>query len=78
MNESKGDAGRNDYRQKTRSQNDGRRGTRHAYRVSDACSELGIGKTTLYDLAKRGEIKLIKIASRTLVPGSEIERLTNV
>ena len=51
---------------------------RHAYRVKDACYQLGIAKTSLYELAKKGELKFIKIAGRTMVPRSEIERLTRV
>jgi hypothetical protein len=36
-----------------------------------------IGRTSLYELVKSGELKLIKIAGRTLVPRSELERLTS-
>ena len=50
---------------------------RFAYPVNDACHALGIRRTSLYELAKTGELKLIKIAGRTLVPRSEIERLTS-
>ena len=39
---------------------------------------MGIGRTSLYELAKAGQLTLIKIAGRTLVPRSEIERLTRV
>lgn len=49
-----------------------------AYRVDEACHALGIGRTSLYELVKSGELKLIKIAGRTLVPHSELERLTRV
>jgi excisionase family DNA binding protein len=49
-----------------------------AYRIDEACHVLGIGRTSLYELVKTGELKLIKIAGRTLVPRSELERLTNV
>jgi predicted site-specific integrase-resolvase len=51
---------------------------RFAFPVNDACHALGIKRTLLYELAKTGQIKLIKIAGRTLVPRAEIERLTNV
>jgi excisionase family DNA binding protein len=51
---------------------------RFAYRVSDACVALGIGRTSFYELVKSGQLKLIKIAGRTLVPRSELERLTRV
>ena len=47
-----------------------------AYRINEACQCLGIGRTSLYELVKSGELKLIRIAGRTLVPRSEIERLT--
>lgn len=51
---------------------------RFAYRVDEACRALGIGRTSLYALVNAGELRLIKIAGRTLVPRSELERLTRV
>ena len=51
---------------------------RFAYPVNDACHALGIKRTLLYALAKTGQLKLIRIAGRTLIPRSEIERLTRV
>ena len=48
---------------------------RLAYRVPDACTALGIGRTSLYELVKAGKIRLVKIAGRTLVPRSELDRL---
>ena len=51
---------------------------KHAFRVDEACYALGIGRTSLYELVKLGELKLIKVAGRTLVPLSEIERLTSI
>lgn len=51
---------------------------RSAYPVDEGCHKLGIGRTSLYAMAQAGQIKLIKIAGRTLVPHSEIERLTRV
>jgi excisionase family DNA binding protein len=51
---------------------------KRAYRIDEACHCLGIGRTSLYALVKSGELKLIKIAGRSLVPASEIERLTSV
>lgn len=50
---------------------------RFAYPINDACHVLGIKRTSLYELAKLGQLRLIKIAGRTLVPRSEIERLTS-
>ena len=49
-----------------------------AYRVDEACDALGIGRTSLYGLVKSGELKLIRIAGRSLVPRSELERLTRI
>ena len=51
---------------------------RFAYPVNEACHALGIGRTSLYELVKSGELKLIRIAGRTLVPRSELERLTRI
>jgi excisionase family DNA binding protein len=51
---------------------------KRAYRIDEACHCLGIGRTSLYSLVKAGELRLIKIAGRSLVPYSEIERLTIV
>lgn len=49
---------------------------RSAYPVLEGAYRLGIGRTSVYEMAKAGQIKLIKIAGRTLIPASEIERLT--
>jgi excisionase family DNA binding protein len=51
---------------------------RMAYSINDACRLLSIGRTSLYELVKAGELTLIRIAGRSLVPRSEIERLTSV
>jgi excisionase family DNA binding protein len=52
--------------------------SRRAYPVNEACYRLGIKRTLLYKLAKQNKISLIKIAGRTLVPDTEIERLVSV
>ena len=49
---------------------------RFAYSVDEACRQLSIGRTSLYEMAKRKQLRLIKIAGRTLVPRSELDRLT--
>jgi excisionase family DNA binding protein len=48
-----------------------------AYRVKDACTILGISKSSLYRLAKNGKIKLVRIGGRTLLPDFEVDRLTS-
>ena len=50
-------------------------GGRLAYRIDEACRALGIGRTSLYALAASGQLRLVKIAGRTLVPESELRRL---
>lgn len=46
-----------------------------AYRINDACSALGIGRTSFYRLVTDGKFRTITIAGRVLVPRSEIDRL---
>jgi predicted DNA-binding transcriptional regulator AlpA len=46
-----------------------------ALRIPAACSTWGMGKSLLYQLAREGRIRLVRIAGRTVVPASEIERL---
>ena len=43
-----------------------------AHRIPEACSRLGIGRSSLYALIKSGEIRTIKIGSRTLIPEAEL------
>jgi len=47
------------------------RNDRINWRVDDFCLAHGIGRTLFYEEVKRGEIKIIKIGKRTLVPDSE-------
>jgi len=51
---------------------------RVAWRVNEAAYRMGISRGTIYELAKKGELRLVKIAGRTLVPDSEIVRLTTL
>jgi predicted site-specific integrase-resolvase len=46
-------------------------------RVADACLALGISRATLYKLSLPGKVKLVKIAGRTVVPETEIDRLAS-
>jgi len=41
------------------------------WRVRDFCDAHGIGRTTLYEEIKRGELSVIKIGKRTLI--SDVE-----
>jgi excisionase family DNA binding protein len=43
--------------------------------IAEACSMLGIGKTTLYVVMAAGKLDRCKIGRRTLVTVASIERL---
>ncbi len=51
---------------------------RFAYPINDACHALGIKRTSLYLMIRRREIAALKIAGRTVIPRSEIQRLTTL
>ena len=51
---------------------------RAAWPVNEGAYLLGISRVSVYELAKTGELKLLRIAGRTLIPHSEIVRLTTV
>ncbi len=46
-----------------------------ARRITDACRALGVSRSHLYALASKGQIRLVHIGGRTVVPESEIDRL---
>lgn len=46
-----------------------------AWRVPEACRLMGISKTTLYELIKRGEVRVKKLGRVTLVTDAEISRV---
>jgi len=46
-----------------------------AYRVRDAAHALSVGRSSIYNMIRDGRLRSIKIAGRTLIPRSEIERL---
>ncbi len=39
--------------------------------LDDFCRAHGIGRTLVYEEIKRGELKIIKVGKRTLIPDSE-------
>jgi excisionase family DNA binding protein len=45
------------------------------YRVDDGAALLGIGRVSLYRLIGAGKLRPVKIAGRTLISRSEIERI---
>lgn len=46
-----------------------------AHRVPEACNRIGVGRSRLYCMIRRGDIKAIKIGGRTLIPESELQRI---
>ena len=48
---------------------------RLSYTINEACTALGIGRTSLYELVKSGELTLVKVAGRSLIRRDELERL---
>jgi excisionase family DNA binding protein len=43
--------------------------------INDACRALGIGRTAIYRLIGEGRVKAVKLAGRTLIAVSELDRL---
>lgn len=46
-----------------------------AHRIPDACQRIGVGRSSLYELIKTGQLRTVRIAGRTLIPESELQRL---
>lgn len=46
------------------------------YELNEAAENLGIGIATLFRWMKKNSIISVKLSGRTLIPKSEIERLT--
>ncbi len=47
------------------------------YTVPEAAEILGIGRSSAYEAARRGEIPTIRIGKLLLVPAAQLERLLN-
>lgn len=45
-----------------------------AFTVPEAARLLSISRTTAYDLAKAGKLRLCKIGTRTVITGNELRR----
>ncbi len=45
------------------------------HRIPDACRRLSVSRTTLYELIKAGEIRSVKIGSRSLIPEIDLQRV---
>jgi excisionase family DNA binding protein len=49
--------------------------SRQAWRVREFCEALGISRSHLYQVMKRGELRTVTLGGRRLVPDSERARL---
>jgi len=45
--------------------------------VADACRALSIGRTTIYQLVKDGELRLFKLGARSLIPAQDLHALVS-
>jgi len=43
-------------------------------RLPDACRFLSLGRSKVYELIARGDLEVVKIGSRTLVPMASLEK----
>ncbi len=46
-----------------------------AYRIPDACTALGLGRTSIYELIQQNKLRAIKIAGRTLIDAESMRAL---
>ncbi|MGV8959360.1 MAG: helix-turn-helix transcriptional regulator [Stenotrophomonas sp.] len=46
-----------------------------AHRIPEACNRLGIGRSMLYVLIKAGEVRPLKIGTRTLIPEADLQKV---
>jgi excisionase family DNA binding protein len=46
-----------------------------AYSINEAADRIGVGRTTLYQLVNAGELRLVKLGSRSLIIAAELEAL---
>jgi excisionase family DNA binding protein len=45
------------------------------YRIEEAAQLLGVGRNQAYEAAKRGQLPVIKIGKRLLVPRAALDRM---
>jgi excisionase family DNA binding protein len=46
-----------------------------AYTIPEAVSVSGLGRTTIYELIKRGELQRAKVGARTVIRRQDLEAL---
>jgi excisionase family DNA binding protein len=48
---------------------------RKAYKVNEVAQALGLGRTTIYKLINRGDLRRIKVGATTLIAADSVEAL---
>lgn len=43
------------------------------FNVEDGGDYIGLGRTSMYELIKLGEIRVVKVGRRTIIPRSELD-----
>jgi len=43
--------------------------------VETACALSGLGRTTIYALAKQNRLRIVKVGARSLIPYADLEKL---
>ncbi|MNS81579.1 Helix-turn-helix domain protein [compost metagenome] len=46
-----------------------------AYSPAEAAQALGIGRSTIFDLMRNGQLRRVKIGAKTVIPRSSLEAL---
>jgi excisionase family DNA binding protein len=52
-------------------------GRGYALRINDAATYCGLSRATIYNLARRGELKIIRVAGRSLILRADLEAYMN-
>jgi excisionase family DNA binding protein len=48
-------------------------GPKLAYRITEACQVVGVGRTTLYSAIKRGDLQTAKVGRRTIILAGDLQ-----
>lgn len=44
-----------------------------AYRIKEAAAALGVGRTTIYRLIQNGQLNVVRVGNRSLIPVEALE-----